>query len=369
MIYMLVFAAIVVAKILVYLVLLFHPGMLDVGGNDSVYYDAYAQGANLAASSAWPEILRGLHDVGLYSREGVSFFLMLLSAILIPVLVARLSLMSRHWRDQRVGWMVLLIVSLYPTIFYYALDIYRDVLMLFVFVVGLFCVRSSVSSESQAVRLVAFLMAFIVAASLFGLRAYLGVAFALSLVVFHFFKFQRFSLVFHVVPLLLVLNGLFAVGLLRPLMQYRALFNNVEGGTNLGIRFDSVYYFIPDYLHSFFSQMLGLFFPGPLAVLFFIMESLPVIFALMYLFKNRKYASRFVDFIVVFFFAYSTIWLLGNDNLGTAIRLRIYNYICVVIACALVYQAKQRALARHSSAQEQATPVPFGSRLYKDLQK
>jgi hypothetical protein len=50
--------------------------------------------------------------------------------------------------------------------------------------------------------------------------------------------------------------------------------------------------------------------------------------------------SKFVIFLLTFFVIYSTIWLLGNDNLGTAVRLRIPSYLVIFASMFIVYQTK-----------------------------
>lgn len=140
--------------------------------------------------------------------------------------------------------------------------------------------------------------------------------------------------------MLIGLNLLFAIGLLKPLVYYRSLFEGVQGGSNLGVQFDSVLSFIPDFMNSLFSQLFGFFYPNLGSVLLFVLESVPFCFGFVYLVRNRKFSNGFIDFIVVFSIVYSIIWVLGNDNLGTAMRLRMYSYVGVLIACALISQRK-----------------------------
>lgn len=341
MIYVLIFALIVLAKIIVFSVLISKPQVFFAGGNDGDYYDAYARGADLVTSSIWPDVLRALNEVGLYSREGVSIVMMVLGVVCIPLLVSYISSERGEIRDKKLLLQIPIIVSLYPTLFYYTLDIYRDVLMLFCFLAGLYIVKASVESRRLASRMIAGVLVVALSYVMFKLRGYLGFAFLISFVVFQFVRFERFKMFLHLIPMLIGLNVLFALGYLEPFMKYRALFDGLQGGSNLGIRFESVYSFLPDFLKNFYSQYLGLFFPNGSSILLFLMESVPFIIALLYLIKNRRFSTRLVDFIFVFSIIYSIIWLLGNDNLGTAARLRMCNYIGVLIGCAIVYQRKR----------------------------
>lgn len=130
------------------------------------------------------------------------------------------------------------------------------------------------------------------------------------------------------------------IGLLDPILKYRTMFENVAGGSNLGISFDNSSLFIPKFIQSFLYQIFGLYFINIASIITFLSETIPFLIALVYLIKNRKYSNTFVDFLIVFFVAYGTIWLLGNDNFGTATRLRMFNYIAIYIACFIVYQNK-----------------------------
>lgn len=339
--YIVVFLFIAIFKVVIYAVFVFDPKVLFSGGNDADYYDAFALGADLVTSSAWPSLLRALNEFGLYSRISTSFVIMLLSVFVIPLLCGRLSALSSGCLKNRIYLLVPVIVSLYPTLYYYGLDIYRDVFMVFLFLIGLLLVRSVIASRKAMNKLVLVGLVFVLGYVMYLFRGYLGFAFIVAFLGFWFLKFKNYSFLYSVVPAMVLLNGFFALGYLGPIMEYRDLFDGVESATNLNIRFDSVWFFLPDFISNFFIQMLGAFFPNKTAVFVFAFESLPFIFALAYVVYNRQYANSFVDFLVLFFVVYSTIWLLGNDNLGTAMRLRMYSYLCVVISCVIIFQRKK----------------------------
>jgi hypothetical protein len=50
--------------------------------------------------------------------------------------------------------------------------------------------------------------------------------------------------------------------------------------------------------------------------------------------------NKFAIFLLTFFTIYTTIWLLGNDNLGTAVRLRVPSYLVIFACMFIVYQTK-----------------------------
>ena len=59
-----------------------------------------------------------------------------------------------------------------------------------------------------------------------------------------------------------------------------------------------------------------------------------------YVIKNIKLADSFVRFLIIFFVIYASVWLIGNDNLGTAVRLRLYNYLAIYISFFYILRLK-----------------------------
>src|SRR5699024_3195065 len=98
--------------------------------------------------------------------------------------------------------------------------------------------------------------------------------------------------------------------------------------------------FLPDFVLSFVYQLLGVFFPNAGSVFLFLLESLPFFMLLVFVIRNRRYSGPFIDFLVLFFVFYGTIWVIGNGNLGTAVRLRIFNYLVILIAAGIIFQRK-----------------------------
>lgn len=339
--YFFLFIQVVFVKLILLVFVSFYGHDYFGGGNDSNYYHAYALGLDDTVTSIWPVVLRLLNDAGVYSRPGVSGFLFFLGVVLVPYMVACLSVTKDSPVRNKVFWGVMLLVSAYPTLFYYTFDIYRDVFMVFVFLVGLFLLRMFSVSGFGIHKAFLYLATIAIAYSLFLLRPYLGFAFGVSLVFSGLYSFKRYPLLLSFLALLAGLNTLYALGFLEPILRYRSIFSeHMVGGSNLGILFSSTATFLPDLFKSTSYQMFGLFFVSLPSIVVFVLESVPFIFSLVYLVANRRYSNGFVDYIVVFFITYSVIWLLGNDNLGTAVRLRMFNYISVYIACMVVYQNK-----------------------------
>lgn len=338
---LLLFIGVVVFKVAFFFVFISNPTVLFSGGSDADFYNAYALGEDSITSSVWPDWLRSLNQVGLYSRTNVSIFLMLLGVLIIPILCGRLALVKEYNYRTKIVMGVAIAISMYPTLFYYTLDIYRDVFMLFVYLSGLLFVKWSIYTRSSLKKAFFVLMVLAHGYLLYLFRAYLGFSFLIAFFGFFLFRVRKISIFFHVIPMLAALNIFYVLGLFDSLMAYRGLFDEVEGGASLGIRFDSAVMFIPDFILNFLYQLFGLYFPNVMAVFVFVLESIPFVYALTYIIRNRAYADSFVNYMFVFSIVYSTIWLLGNDNLGTAMRLRMYTYVSFIICSLIIFQRKR----------------------------
>lgn len=314
-------------------------------GGDGNTFDAYALGLRNDVAGIWPDLLRFLHSVGLYNRFAVTMVLCLLGFFVIPYLTARISsLPSSTQASQRVFWCAFLLMALYPTLFFYSLDIFRDVFMIFCFLLAVWSIEEYFESEKivswRSFVLVAFF--FSMCFFLFLLRDYLGFSLFAAFFACLFFSFSRHSLLVWSAVALVGLWVLFAMGLLSPLLAYRSGFWEYmfAANSNLNIRFDSVPFFLFDLSKSVLYQLFGLFFVNISSVAVFLLESVPFTYGLVYLVRNRCYSDLFVDFLLSFFFIYNSIWIIANDNLGTAVRLRMFGYIAVLISCMIVYQRK-----------------------------
>ncbi len=311
------------------------------GGNDSNYYDAYALGYNDATVNIWAVILRFLADYGLYSREVISYVLAFLSMLVIPYMVARLAKVKGSPVKNNVFLLVFLTISIYPNLFYLSLDIYRDVFMVLVFLLGLFVFRELTFSNNTYIKVLLFLTGLAFVFILYKFRPYLGFGYLVALLLSWTYSFKRFPFYTSIILLILVLYLAYFLGLIDSILEYRNIFHTyMKGGSNIGILFDSNLTFGLDFVRSFVYQMMGFYFPNTVSVLAFITESILFIFALFYVIKNRKFSTKFVNYLIVFFVTYAVIWLLGNDNLGSATRLRMFNYIVIYIAAFIIYQNK-----------------------------
>lgn len=309
------------------------------GGNDAEYYNDYALGYADFAVNIWPVILRYLNDHGLYSRTIISYLLFFISLFLIPSLINRLAGI-RFKENQKNYLYIVFLCLIYPTIFFYTFDIYRDVFMVFSFLLGCLVVKRCLNSSNYVNFLLLFIFSLIIGFFLLGLRPYLGYAFLLALFLWKI-RFTKRRLVFLAV---LYFSALFFVnylGYLDFLTDYRSSFEEIGGGSTLGLDFSNLIMFIPNFVLSALGQLFGLYITNPLAIILFLVETLPFFFMLVYVVKNIKLADDFVRFLIIFFVVYGSVWLIGNDNLGTAVRLRIYNYLAIYISFFYILKTKR----------------------------
>ncbi|MEG3540091.1 hypothetical protein V5I80_08800 [Acinetobacter radioresistens] len=309
------------------------------GGNDSDYYDAYALGYVDVAVNIWPTILRFFNDLGWYSREGVSYLFLFLNLFIIPILVARLSGLDIK-KNQKYYLYAFLVCLVYPTLFFYTFDVYRDVFMVLSFLVGCWVVRKSLSSSTFISFSYFYILAILIGLFLLDLRPYLGYAFLLALVLWKI-KLTKKRIFFFAILYFFALFIANYIGIFERLTEYRSGFEEGEGGSTLGLDFSNPVMFIPNFILSTLGQLFGLYVTNPFAFILLLVETVPFFAMLVYLVKNIKLADSFVRFLIIFFVLYASVWLIGNDNLGTAVRLRMYNYLVVYICFFYILKVKE----------------------------
>ncbi|MFN3289464.1 MAG: hypothetical protein ACK410_03370 [Acinetobacter sp.] len=315
------------------------------GGSDADYYDAFAKGYEDYTTSLWPVFLKLIFDNGFYSRSFVSQIVFFIHLFLIPFFAVKISNLEFRENQKKYLYCILLI-SIYPTLFFYSMDIYRDTVMLLIFFIGCFVVREYINANEVLLKTLFLVFSLFFVYLLYGFRPYLGFGFLIALL-FWRIKLNARKAIFLGFTYLVALFFLNFYGYLDPLTKYREGFTDnadVSSGSTLGIDFSDPIMFVPNFILSILGQLFGLFFVNPLSVMLWIVESLPFIFMFFYIIKNIKYANAFIRFLLVFFVAYGSVWLIGNDNLGTAVRLRMFNYIVVYICFFLLISEKQKKL-------------------------
>lgn len=312
------------------------------GASDADYYHDYAIGYTNFAVNIWPVILKYFNSIGLYSRESISYLFLFFNLLVIPVISCKLA-GQKFNNNQKSFLYFFLLCLIYPTPFFFTFDVYRDVFMVFSFLIGCLVVKACLNSQSYIVFLLLFTLSIIIGFFLLALRPYLGYAFLISLFLWKI-KFNKNRIIFLGFTYFLVLFIANYVGYLDILTEYRSGFEEVGGSSNLGLDFSNPLLFVPNFILSFLGQMLGLYVTNPFAVILLIIETMPFFFMLIYVVKNIKLADNFIRFLIIFFVLYASVWLIGNDNLGTAVRLRMYNYFAIYISFFYILRLKSNNL-------------------------
>lgn len=315
-------------------------GNIFGGGSDAVYYHAYATGDTDFSVNYWSVILRFFNEIGLYNRDGWKFLIFLMSVIPLPYFFYKV-VQDKNFNIALVRRASVFIVLFYPTVFFFTFDIYRDVFMYTVFAFSLLFVRKFF--EKKMILSWFNLLVFLgLSYFLFLLRPYLGASLILALVVYFFYsrysKYVKMTIFLYALFLMLVKLS----GVLSPVLEYRGEDGFTGGGATLGIGLlnQNPVFFLILYMYSFFAQVFGFFFVNISSVIVFITESLPFMFAFYYVLKNIRFITKFGKYLIVFFIIYTTIWVMGNDNLGTAVRLRVPSYLAIFACMFIIYQEK-----------------------------
>lgn len=334
---------IILFKVIIYIIV--NLGILKFnlgGGSDANYYHAYATKVLNNAVNFWPIILRCLYENNLYSREYVSILLFILNLFFIPKIACSLANLKFNSNQKNFFYLYLLCL-VYPSLFFYTFDIYRDVFMVFSFLIGCMAVKKMLSTSSIPIFLILFITNLLLGYFLLLLRPYLGYAFIISLMLCNI-KFSKKRILILSFLYLIVLYVSYSIGLLDSLVEYRSGFSETSGGSTIGLDFSNPIMFVPNLFLSTLGQLFGLYITNAFAIVLLILETLPIFFMIFYIINNVKFADKFARFLIVFFILYASVWLIGNDNLGTAVRLRFYNYLSIYICFFYIVNYKRQLL-------------------------
>ena len=310
------------------------------GGSDANYYHSYALGYTDVAVNFWPVILRFFNDIGFYSRDGISYLFLFTNLFIIPFLVAKLSNLNFK-KSQKYYLYSVLLCLIYPTLFFFTFDIYRDVFMVLAFLVGCLIVKKCLSRSNFISFSYFYILAILIGLFLLALRPYLGYAFLLSLVLWKIKLTKKRIFLFTILYFFALFIANY-IGIFDSLTEYRSGFEEGEGGSTLGLDFSNPVMFIPNFILSTLGQLFGLYITNPWAIILLLIETFPFFIMLKYVIKNIKMADSFVRFLLIFFVIYGSVWLIGNDNLGTAVRLRMYNYLAIYISFFYILNLKRQ---------------------------
>lgn len=310
------------------------------GGSDAYYYHNYALGYGDIAVNFWPVILRFFNDLGFYSRDGISYLFLFINLFVIPFLVAKSSGLNFQ-NSQKYYLYSVLLCLIYPTLFFFTFDVYRDVFMVLAFLVGCLIVKKCLSRSNFISFSYFYILAILMGLFLMALRPYLGFAFLLALVLWKIKLTKKRIFLFAVLYFFALFIANY-IGIFDSLTEYRSGFEEGQGGSTLGLDFSNPVMFIPNFILSTLGQLFGLYITNPLAIILLLIETFPFFIMLKYVIKNIRMADSFIRFLLIFFVIYGSVWLIGNDNLGTAVRLRMYNYLAIYISFFYILNLKRQ---------------------------
>jgi len=320
---------------------MFITGTIFGGGNDADYYHLYALGDFNLAVNYWPIILRFLNEMGYYNRNVITWITFVTSITLQPYLYYKMvKIQADEIKPVMAGSFFLIVF--YPTMFYFSTDVFREVYMFIALLLCLLLYKKFLETNWQK----GFVYIFIYVGLtyfLYLMRPYLGFSIALTPFVYLIFsktrRYVKTWIILYLVILMLVKN----FGGIDELLSYREGFSRFgTGGTTMGIGLlnKGPIMFFYYYFYTLVGQLFGLYWVNLNSIIVFLFESVAFILAFIYLSKNIKFMTKFASFLITFFVIYTTIWLLGNDNLGTAVRLRIPSYLVIFASMFIVYQTK-----------------------------
>ncbi|EEV23782.1 hypothetical protein ENHAE0001_1976 [Enhydrobacter aerosaccus SK60] len=234
-----------------------------------------------------------------------------------------------------------LLCLIYPTLFFFTFDIYRDVFMVLTFLVGCLIVKKCLSRSNFISFSYFYILAVLIGFFLLALRPYLGYAFLLALVLWKIKLTKKRIFLFAILYFFALFIANY-IGVLDSLTEYRSGFEEGQGGSTLGLDFSNPVMFIPNFILSALGQLFGLYITNPLAIILLLIETFPFFIMLKYVIKNIRMADSFIRFLLIFFVIYGSVWLIGNDNLGTAVRLRMYNYFAIYISFFYILNLKRQ---------------------------
>ena len=311
------------------------------GGSDANYYHSYAIGEVDVATTIWPEILRWFNDLEIYSRDVTSLILFIGATLVVPYLTVKTTGLS-GMKEQKKILGLFFIITMYPTLLFYSTDVFRDIFMVIVYLSILIIIKNIFFCPSIIDKLILILIFIPSIFLLYKLREYLGLSILLSFCFLNF-NFTKNRLIIFSLLYLIILFLLNYIGLFSSVTEYREGFEAAGGGSTIGLSFSNPLLFIPNLILSFLAQMFGLYITNPLSLIVFFVESIPFIICFSYIIKNIKYQDVFVRYLLLFFIIYASVWVIGNDNVGTAVRLRMFNYFSIYI-CAFYIMHKKHSI-------------------------
>lgn len=143
---------------------------------------------------------------------------------------------------------------------------------------------------------------------------------------------------------------------LRRALNYRMSgLTSYSGGSNMWISLEqpNVILFLINYIHSYVGNLIG---PLPwhisgISTLFvFVVETIPMVLILRFLWKRRSLLSKVQKYILLHAFVWVSLIAVTNDNIGTASRLRPVAWLLILNVFVVVYM-KYKNFRHHSKGE------------------
>ena len=131
------------------------------------------------------------------------------------------------------------------------------------------------------------------------------------------------------------------LGWLDFLLFYRDGFSELGGSTTeISLLVENPFHFVFNYILSVVYQFYGLHISSFSLLILFITESFVIIISTYYIYLSRFHIRKTEQYILLFAIVYTAIWTFFNDNMGTAIRLRLFDYLAIIVVAASLYMRK-----------------------------
>ena len=342
------FALIVFCKMVFLLLVLDGTVQIYQTETDAHYYDLFALGLSPDGYSIWSYLLKDLHSHALYNRTGLTILIFTTTTLVTPFIFASLIPHAQHVKTletyYKIYWCVAIYICVYPTLNLYSLDIFRDAVM--VFLIGItFMVMKTYDQQHGIVKYVWLLPMLGLYYLVYQFRNYLAIALIMAFILreMHAYRINKILLFGLYLGGLLFIRSL---GWLDFLLDYRALAEYYGGSSlKLSLKVDNPLQFVLNYVLSVVFQFLGLHINTIALLVLFLTESAIVIISSLYIYRHKSFITNSEEYIILFAIVYAAIWTFFNDNMGNAIRLRMFDYLAILIVAASLYIRRLNAIS------------------------
>lgn len=249
--------------------------------------------------------------------------------------------------------LILAFVCYSSLIMYSTFSIYRDIWIMFFYLLSVFLSGLIIFDYRKYALIILFLIPIL---WIMGeLRFYAAGSFMVTIIIYfsykQFKKLKRPVLAIGIFFTIFILYYTFMMDYSLPYLkmslgealEYRSsALTNFSGGSQMYINLKQPFFgtFFVNYFHSYLSNFIG---PLPWQIngfstlLLFIVESVPMIGLLRFLWIKKNSLSPIHNYLLLHAFVWFGLIGLSNDNVGTAARLRMIGWVLILIVFVTVY--------------------------------